>query len=77
LNSHKIEDLTITLSAYATVSEKATLYEAVLALEAAQENSILPVIPIGPLSSSMPGDMSSARSARRIFSGRWSRNTKP
>ncbi len=34
----KVKDLMVSLSEYATVSEEATLYEAVLALEEAQEN---------------------------------------
>ena len=37
MNSQKIENLMIPLADYATVSEDATLYEAVLALEAVPE----------------------------------------
>ncbi len=37
MKDHKIKDLMVSLSAYATVSEEATLYEAVVALEKAQE----------------------------------------
>ena len=38
MTSYTIKDLMVPLSEYATVSEDATLYEAVLALEEAQEN---------------------------------------
>ena len=37
MNSYKVNELMVPLSEYATVSEDATLYEAVLALEKAQE----------------------------------------
>jgi hypothetical protein len=37
VNSQKIENLMIPLADYATVSEDATLYEAVLALEESQK----------------------------------------
>ena len=38
MKSYSVKDLMVPLSEYATVSEDATLYEAVLALEKAQEN---------------------------------------
>jgi len=38
VKAYKVKDLMVPLSEYATVSENATLYEAVLALEEAQEN---------------------------------------
>ena len=37
MKSHLVKDIMVPLSEYATVSENATLFEAVLALEAAQE----------------------------------------
>ena len=37
MKSMKVKDLMVPLDEYATVSEEATLYEAVLALEEAQE----------------------------------------
>ena len=37
MKTYKIKDLMVPMSEYATVSEEATLYEAVLALEKAQE----------------------------------------
>ena len=38
VESYSIKELMVPLSEYATVKEDATLYEAVLALEEAQEN---------------------------------------
>ena len=38
MKSYTVKDLMVPLSEYATVAEDATLYEAVLALEEAQEN---------------------------------------
>jgi len=38
VNSYTVNDLAVPLSEYATVTENATLYDAVLALEEAQEN---------------------------------------
>jgi CBS domain-containing protein len=38
VKSYKVKDLMVPLSEYATVTENATLYDAVLALEEAQEN---------------------------------------
>jgi len=38
MKSYTVKDLMVPLSEYATVSEDATLYEAVLSLERAQEN---------------------------------------
>ena len=38
MKDYKIKDLMVSLSEYATVSEEATLYEAVVALENAQQN---------------------------------------
>ncbi len=38
MKSYSVKDLMVPLSEYATVSEDATLYEAVLSLERAQEN---------------------------------------
>ena len=38
MKSYKVKDLMVPLSEYATVSEDATLYEAVISLENAQEN---------------------------------------
>ena len=38
MKSYIVKDLMVPLSEYATVSEDATLYEAVLSLEKAQEN---------------------------------------
>lgn len=37
MKNYKVKDLMVSLSEYATVSEDATLFEAVLALEKAQE----------------------------------------
>ena len=39
MKSYTVKELMVPLSEYATVSEDATLYEAVLSLEEAQENS--------------------------------------
>jgi hypothetical protein len=46
MKSYSVKDLMVPLSEYATVSEDATLYEAVLSLEEARKNSrtSIPVI---------------------------------